>query len=1096
MKTLDQINDENLTGKIAPVHPEDVFFSMGLGRDPSAMNLSPTKEGPSFGEAFEGSFNQKFLTTIKGAISYASKNSFNDPNYIWTESPLLKARGKDFTLAYQDGLSSISSDAEMAEALKGIDDNQKINDAINQHPVGGFIGGMLGAAPEAIAMILPGASATSLLMRTASLGASGALYGAASTLGEQQLNRSITNEDVFDNSVMGAALSVGLPLFFHGLGSKQMKGVIDFMGGKIKKPNLGSEAGMIDMSELPEVASQTPNSYNQSVGAATTKLDEFGELDVVPEGFAGKVFTAAKRAISVVATSQDIALSDSAAARQWGNETFLSNTTKNKNTEGVRSQNSIFMDQESAVSNQQYRWNEGLIAAMKAENFKGEDSNEFLKKALDDMWDNKNTPGASFVRKFNNEYAVKSNEKQIMGEGVILDEHGNYFPASLSRDKIASDVKGFTDMTKGKIERDRQEASGKLTSLIESTIRAEKEAAEEVQPKEAGKRIKAKDAKPPFNAYDVAASLENASDADKIAFLKKSKYLNPEEVKTIPQLEESLLSKQTTDEIANDVMNKFLNPSSIRQFAKDGSGGEFKAKTINYTYQEVKKYMPENLVAAQAKYIRDMELKFLVKDRYGVDTSEYVKTVVEKIAADYEPLIRNAKDPKEVSRLTNRAAHEKQIVRDTFDILAKKYDIPHTAAGVVMRNVAKFASMWQATRYLGLAALANLPDLSNLAGLKDALWLGKEIGEGLENIGRVQLSKEEAEFMHITMSEMAPTNAAMELIGQDVNGALTENMGNLDKAVNFLDKGQRKFFKYSGFNWFVNTERQLAGSFIADKILKAAQALEAGVLKKGTKEFNDLHKFGIDKNNVKAIMDEVRAHGVTKEGTLGNKYLYPNVHEWTPSVGVDFTSKLLREVEHSVTSKSVGDAPFWTNKSWGKMFTQFKGWQFGALNRQILPMIQGWGMGKEYKAVVLSRIIANMCWANITSYAYNIASGKPEKNVIDPQHILYNGFNRGNLFPFIADLSNMADAHGAGMGSALGVTNNSRYYNTDFWGRLSPGLALPADIIKTGHSLKKILDGNATADDYHQGIRMVPGTNAPIIGWAVNQLKNNQFGGS
>ncbi len=1153
MNTLDKINTDNLTGEITSVHPQDVFFSMGIDRDPDAMSLTPHENKYSIADAIEGSFKQNFFNVTRGAVKFAERQITRDPNYNPFNDPQLEERGKDFILAHQDGLSSVSTPEDMTETLKTIDDTQKINEAIGEHPIAGFATMLLASAPEAIAMVLPGAAATSLLVKTASFAASGALYGAASTLGSQQLNATASNQDVFDNSAMGAVLGAGLPLFFHGLNKIQMRKAVDFMGGKVKNPNALPQQG-----ELPDVMSQLPNSPYQSAGAASTRLDEFGELDVVPSKaitydkaldkiipknsalskdstiaqkieyldklqeqgslsdrsyqkikeainnnepvyeptLSGKAFIGAKKFIAKFAPAQRASLSDSATMRQWGNETYINNTTKNKNTEGYRSQNSIFMDHEAAVSNQQMRFNNGLTKAAADEGVSlrtPEDNNIFMKKVVDDLMTNKKTPGANFLREFNNDYAKKINEKKILKDGALVDENGNYFTGSLSRDKIASDPKGFMDMTKAKVEKDRMEASAKLDELVKSTVARESAALEETPGKvrETGKLLKPGEEKR-FDPY----AIQDLDVEGKIAYLKKSKHLNPEEVDTLPEIAESLLSKDGTDEIARDVMNKFLNPDGYRQLPRDGGGGEVKAKTINYTYQEAKKYLPENLIAAQTKYIRNLELKFTVKDRYGVDTSEYVSTINQKITADYEPLIANAKDGAEVKRLTDAAERDKKQVKDTFDILSKKYDIPHSAAGVVMRNVAKLARMWQATRMLGLAAIANMPDLSNLAGLKNALWLGKGISEGLEHMGRVNLSKEEAEFMHLTMSELAPTNAAMELIGADANGALTENMGKLDKAVATLDKGQRAFFKVSGFNWFVNTERQIAGSFIADKILKAAQALEAGTLKQGTKEFNDLHKFGIDRHNVKEIMNEVRTHGVTKEGFLGNKYLYPNVHEWTPSVGVDFTSKMLREVENAVTAKTVGDAPFWTNTAWGGMFTQFKGWQFGSLNRQILPMIQGWGMGKEYKAVVLSRIIANACWANITNYVYNIAAGRPEKNVLDPQHMLYNAFNRGNLFPFIADLSNMADSYGAGVGSALGVNNNSRYYNTDLWGKMAPGLALPGDIIKTGHSLHKILTGTATGADYYQGIRMIPGSNLPGIGAGVNQLKNNPFGGS
>jgi len=1005
--TLQQINDRNFTSTVESVHPQDVFMSMGIDRDPTSMNLSipDNKDIPSLSDAVEGTFKQKFLSTLRGAYKYTERTLTRDPNYDPFSDPQLKARGNDFILAYKDGLSSVSSDEDMANTLKSIDDNQKINQAVSQHPVAGFLSNILASSPEALAMVLPVASGASLFVKAAASAGSGALYMGASGLGEQQLDANVTNKQIFDNSAFGAVLGAGLPLLFHGFSSTQMKAAIDYMGGKLKKPNLGSETGAIDFSSLPESEAQL---HGFNAGAASTRLDEFGELPVVPEGLSGKVFQAAQRAEAVLSPEQTARLSESSYMRQWANDTYLSGLTLNKNLEGVATQNNIFTDLEASVSNNQYKFNtelNNIYTKAGGLDDTGLDINGFFGKAVDDMFGGKQTAEGNFVKQFMNKYAARINQEKLLGDNVILDENGNYFPASLSRDKIASNFGGFKDMVRNKLT-----AKGS-----------------------------------PFVEEDV-----------------------------------------------NDLINRLMNPEEQSKFAKNATPSELKEKTMHFTYNEVKDYLPENKIEIMSKYIRDMELESVVRSKYGVGSKEYVNHVTGKVAEDYGILMEKAKgNPDEVARLTKAAARDKMQVQQTFDVLARKFDQPHTAAGVAISSVSRIASMYQAMKYLGLAALANLPDLSNLAGLKNALWLGDEVGKGVEHMGRVLVNKEDAEFMHLTMSEMAPTNAAMELIGADTNGALTSNKTGLEKTANAVDKLQRKFFKYSGFNWFVNTERQLAGSYIGNKIIRAASDLEAGTLKKGTKEFNDLHKFGIDKNNVKTIMDEVRQHSVTKTGVLGNNYTYLNVHNWTPSVGLDFTSKLLKEVENAISAKTAGDAPFWTNHTWSKIFTQFKGWQLGALNRQILPLVQGWGMGKEYKALLLSRIIANMCWANGMSAVYNIASGNPEKNQFDSGHMLYNGFNRGNLFPIVADLSNMADSYGAGVGSALGVNNSSRYYNTDFWGKLSPSLGLPNEFIRAGHSVHKILTGQATAADYRIGIRMLPGSNYPIIGGLVNQIGKN-----
>lgn len=1064
---LDDIQQQVTSGDVQSVHPDQVFMDYDKNPDPTALTINNQPKSSAL-DAFNAVTEQNLYSSFRGAANWMARQFIYQPGYNPYKDPQLAARGNAFTLQYQDGLKDIANPADMANSLKAIDHNNELSDIIGQHPKIAFVSGILASAPEMLAFAMPFAAQASFSKQVIASTAIGAAFGGADTLGQQQYDPTVSDQDISDNFKTGALLGTAIPIFFHGTSAL------------VNYANMRAMAGIVDKPiNLAEHNQFSVLSHDQSLGAAEAPrtLTPEGEKAFVPDNIGGKIYTKLQNAESILSPEQEVRTqSPSDHMQQWVNETYLTGLTLNKNLEGVASQNKLLTNIEASTANTQYRFSNGIgdihNEALASGDFNG-NINDFLKQSVDDYMTGSKTKGGDFVKNHFNQQAKELNDLKIPEDGKILSEDGSYFPQTLDHDKLAKNYSAFKQIVQNKLGDEQNLAEGRANELLRQTTEKNLD--------------KISEEHPDFDPYKF----------EELPHQERANFLEPYMSKdTKADLQPSLgilnnADKEGNIEVRRDaLMNKLLNPDSAPKFSND-TPRELREKTINFSYSEVKDFLPDNYVNTISRYNRDIAVQKEIAAQHPearfngtepVTSKNYVDYHQRKVADDYSKLIDNAPSDAAREKLIKRAARDKEIIQTTHDIITKSYDKPTSRALQTVNKFSRIILQVQSLMHMGMATFANFSDFSDNFGTRNALWLGKDVGQTLENISKIKLSKEDLEFMHIHMSEDSPFNSAHQFLG-------TDNLDTMSKVEKGLEAASKPFFKYNGFNYLVNKMRSIAAGRTVDKVVKAMSDMNAGLLDPGSKVYNDLHRIGFDSSNMSKYLNEFQQHGTIREGIRGTKFAFANVSEWTPSVGLDFTSKILAEVENIAKTKTVGDAPFWTNHAWGRLITQFKSWTLGAMNRQLLPMLQGLGMGTEYNAMFASRLMSNILLANLGSNITNVLKGRAEDNKYDVKNILYTAFDRGNTFALMAAVSNTMDSVGFGLGSAMGIKDTKQFNREHFLGNLSPTLGLADKGAWDGATaLKNILSMKGTKKDWGTLLRLLPGSNYIGIGYMINKL--------
>lgn len=414
-----------------------------------------------------------------------------------------------------------------------------------------------------------------------------------------------------------------------------------------------------------------------------------------------------------------------------------------------------------------------------------------------------------------------------------------------------------------------------------------------------------------------------------------------------------------------------------------------------------------------------------------------------EINDEYDDLIKAATSQKEIDRLTRRHAADINDIEAMRNKLLGIYKRPADDAKK-FSNIGQWLRTWSYLAYMGMVTFASLPDMARALTKHGigATWKGFRGGfpafvKGLDSQSAIQ--REALQDMGISVEALLSSRALMM---SDL-GDLTGKHATVAKV----------FTKLTLMNRWNDSMKHIAAISAQHRFLKQIEVYDSlsAVRKK------QLEEYGFDKDMIDRIKSEADSFTEVKGARMAN------TSDWVDQEAAEhFEKMLLRDVEMSIVTPGVGDAPLFMSTESMKLLFQFKSFFFASHVRAFLPMLRQMSQGDAN--AFMGAMIQLALGGFVVEPVRMLASGRgDELQEKDWQDWAYASMDRSGIATLPLEAFNLTDKFAQGMiGEMIGI-KNSRYHQRGIQLSGGPGLGLaenmlkmPFDTIKNGYSEKEV----------------------------------------
>src|SRR5690606_27174840 len=172
--------------------------------------------------------------------------------------------------------------------------------------------------------------------------------------------------------------------------------------------------------------------------------------------------------------------------------------------------------------------------------------------------------------------------------------------------------------------------------------------------------------------------------------------------------------------------------------------------------------------------------------------------------------------------------------------------------------------------------------------------------------------------------------AALGDLGERAIGATR-----MERALNFSQDASRLFALGVGMSWWNATMKSAVGAMVSTRILQSAlKVARGGTLTR--REARAARLSGLSDEMLRRIAAK-QQHFIRHNGLI-----FAGIENWTDREAANaFRAALVRDVDDTVITPGVQDAPLWTSTEFGKVVFQFKRFAMAANQRILLRAGQG-----------------------------------------------------------------------------------------------------------------------------------------------------------
>jgi len=520
----------------------------------------------------------------------------------------------------------------------------------------------------------------------------------------------------------------------------------------------------------------------------------------------------------------------------------------------------------------------------------------------------------------------------------------------------------------------KEKANQNLDALVSKnleTLKKQRESADEIIAKLEGRleKINAK-LKENKSVGKIGITLDklakNAQDIeDDIAMLKILKHTSDNDL-----LEE-----------AGVIATSYAN-GSMQDAALLASGGKklkpkfFRERNIDPI--EYIDFLETNPALLLNHYINEVSPAIAINRAFPQKT---IDDVLQEYAESMDAKIAKAKTSKD-DRLASKLENEKKsALRDISTAWATETGTYSAEAvskvGIYAPFLNALSNFTNITK-LGGQVMSSVSEVAAITlhhGLGDAgIGVSKLIKSFVSDPSMASVAKKEAGYFGVGL-EVAQNKILMDMMGHEV---LHAEIGG--KAGRALQKGNAMMQRLN-LSVYYDSVVRTAGFLVQQGVIKE-RLLKFGSLSKD--ELSDLAYLGIDKNNYRKIIEQLKKHGTEEKGIF-----LSNADQWDDAVAREiWVNAIRRDNRRTSVQADLGDTPFIFRTPIGKNFFKFKTWSVAATQKYLLQASQ-----RPTKSLPAIGMIVG--FSSAVDYFYNKSQGKDVST--DPDELLWAGINRSGI---------------------------------------------------------------------------------------------------
>ena len=509
-------------------------------------------------------------------------------------------------------------------------------------------------------------------------------------------------------------------------------------------------------------------------------------------------------------------------------------------------------------------------------------------------------------------------------------------------------------------------------------------------------------------------------------------------------------------------MNRtLLDPPKVR--------GPLHERVLLIPDEYIEEFLESNVLTVMSYYVRTMAGDLAYYKTFK-DGNKGLQDAVMKIREEADRLIAAAESPREKKYLDARANREMEMVKSLANLARGVRDTPENPAYRGLVRLGKTARTLNYTRLLGNVLISSVVDAGKIVmeeGL--ARTLGTVVADMMTGFKGIRLSLREAQAAGVAwdMHGMGRTQAVMDL---------GERYASTSKFERGLDAAGQFFSQVSLLAPWTAAMKGVSSALISTRILKASLALAEGG-RISQRDITKLAQAGIDRDMAKRIAAE-RAFFDEHNGGI----LIANFEKWKDPIAADaMRQALIRDVDNTVITPGVGDAPLWTSTEWGKTIFQFKRFASASTQRILVSGLQ------MHDMQAMNGVLALFGLGLMGAFIRDQLNPKaPERTTAG---WIKEGIDKSGVISMFMEMDSLFDKATGGLGVARALSGEEagRFVSQ---GALERGLGPTAGLFQDiQRAISGLNNGDLTQADMHRMRRLMPGQNLFYARWGFDMME-------
>lgn len=555
-------------------------------------------------------------------------------------------------------------------------------------------------------------------------------------------------------------------------------------------------------------------------------------------------------------------------------------------------------------------------------------------------------------------------------------------------------------------------------------------------------------------------------------------YFRGELAKVPDEAKPDFVSKADMDDYIEDVVTSVFNNltgrngSEIPEWLVPVKRGPLKERTFNIPDEMVEDFLENDMEMVLRRYSRTMAAEVELADKFG---RADMKDQMDAVRKEYDELSKQAKTPKEREKLRKTMDRDIGNLEAFRDMIRGTYRAAEE--GSEWSQITRAALAWNYMRLLGGVTVSSLTDALRPLGVHGVRATMREALPTLvSNLKSVKIAKQDARDLG-AVTEMVLQSRLASLA--DLNDPYRYRSG-FDR---YLSNATNLFTKATGLGWWNDTVKSVASVMTQNRM--ARNSLDWA--KAGERERAYMAYLGINEDTAGRIAKQIEKHGVEEKGIWG-----ANVSKWDDDVARRaWGAALNKDVDRTIVTKGVADAPLWTKTNWGKLIMQFKSFGLASHQRVLIAGLQ------ERPHRFAEQMVLGTSIGMMIAYLKFIERGdidEANRLIENPGLWVADGLDRTGILSLPFEISNTAEKLGSPAGIMSGFQalagdedrggSVSRYATRNKLGAvLGPSAGLFEDLATIAEQLAK---GDLKKSGANAMIRQIPGATLPGIRTAIH----------